>query len=199
MGMNCNANKIMRYAFAKGRRPNSIERTVVETSLPPGGYDFIANLPEDSQPALQQEAKRALHLTGKLETREADVLLLQFKAAPVSLLTQVPPQGVPVVGQNYKDAQTKAFEPPVLTVGEGNFSIVASSTSDLASQLEDWLVIPVVDQTSLTNNFQLNFNWSATAGKEAKGLRQALLDKLDLKLVPTNMPIEMLVIGRAQD
>jgi RNA polymerase sigma factor (sigma-70 family) len=180
MGMNCNAYKIMRYAFAKGSRPHSIGRTVAETSLPPGDYDFIANLPKDCQPALQQEAKRVLHLTGKLETREADVLLLQFKGAPAGVLAHVSPQGVPVVG-------------------EGNLSIVVSSTSDLAGQLEDWLHMPVVDQTSLTNNFQLNFNWSATAGKEAEGLRQALLDKLDLELVPTNMPVEMLMIGRAQD
>jgi uncharacterized protein (TIGR03435 family) len=178
--MNCNAYKIMRYAFAIRSRPHSIGRTVAETNLPPGAYDFIANLPQDSQPALQQEAKRALHLTGKIETREAEVLLLRFKAASAGLLAQVPPQGVP-------------------GVGEGKLSIAVSSTSDLASQLEDWLLMPVVDQTGLTNDFQLNINWNAAAGKEGEGLRQALLDKLDLELVPTNMPVEMLVIGRAQD
>src|SRR5882762_9199117 len=59
-------------------------RTIFQAALPTNNYDFIAKLPKGSKPqnvfaALQQEIKREFGLTGRLETRETDVLLLSVK------------------------------------------------------------------------------------------------------------------------
>jgi uncharacterized protein (TIGR03435 family) len=59
--------------------------------------------------------------------------------------------------------------------------------------------VPVIDQTGLTNQYQFLFAWpqanaSSDAGKQA--ISDALRDQLGLELIPTNMPIEMLVVEK---
>jgi uncharacterized protein (TIGR03435 family) len=67
--------------------------------------------------------------------------------------------------------------------------------------LEADLQIPVVDQTGLTNEYDFSLRWDGPDSRQpdSEGLKQALLDQLGLELVPTNMPIEMLVVTKAAD
>jgi|SRR5581483_4819617 uncharacterized protein (TIGR03435 family) len=74
----------------------------------------------------------------------------------------------------------------------------ASGESALATYLEGVLKIPVIGQTGLTQNFDINPQWNRNEPQH-HGLKQALLDQPGLELVPTNMPIEMLVVEKASN
>ncbi len=75
---------------------------------------------------------------------------------------------------------------------EGTLSVVAGFCEDVSK-------IPVIDQTGLTNNFDVDFKWQPQKGEsEWDGARRAIRDQLGLELVPTNMPIEMLVVEKAK-
>jgi uncharacterized protein (TIGR03435 family) len=59
--------------------------------------------------------------------------------------------------------------------------------------------IPVLDQTGLTNNFDINIKWNALNWRQnPDGLRQAILNELGLELVSSREPIDMLVVEKAK-
>jgi uncharacterized protein (TIGR03435 family) len=69
--------------------------------------------------------------------------------------------------------------------------------SNLAGHLENYLSVPIVDQTSLTGGYDIKLDWQQDGSAAGKAkLRQAVLDQLGLELVATNMPIEMLVVEK---
>jgi uncharacterized protein (TIGR03435 family) len=58
---------------------------------------------------------------------------------------------------------------------------------------------PVVNQTGLTGNYDLQMQWPSRAGESEKNaLVRALSEQLGLELVPTNTLIEMLVVEKAK-
>ena|ERR1700722_15175067 len=67
--------------------------------------------------------------------------------------------------------------------------------SDLASCLEDTIFQrPVIDETGLTDKYDIDIKWTSY---DEDSLKKVLLDQLGLELVPTNMPVEMLVVEKA--
>jgi uncharacterized protein (TIGR03435 family) len=62
--------------------------------------------------------------------------------------------------------------------------------------LEGNLQIPVIDQTGLTQTFDIDLKWNQH-DPQHNTLKQALLDQLGLELVPTTKPVEMLVVEKA--
>ena len=73
--------------------------------------------------------------------------------------------------------------------------------STVASYLEAEMKRPVIDQTGLTNFFDMSLEWKRQRISEEwnnASLKKALYDQLGLELVPTNMPIEMLVVERVK-
>jgi uncharacterized protein (TIGR03435 family) len=83
--------------------------------------------------------------------------------------------------------------------GAGYFSSRSQTLSTLAWFLESHFKTPVIDQTGLTNRYDIDLNWDETDFHHPNldALKLALLDQLGLELVPTNMPIEMLVVEKA--
>ena len=88
----------------------------------------------------------------------------------------------------------------------GYLSFTNEPVSVLADKLENRFRIPVIDQTGLTNHYDFDLTWDEYGQKigdsfpdypNLDGLKQALGDQLGLELVPTNMPIEMLVVEKA--
>lgn len=76
--------------------------------------------------------------------------------------------------------------------------------SALAETLEYRLHIPIIDQTRFTNAFDFDLKWDSALDRPftpngLEGLKEALLDQLGLELVPTNMPINMLVVEAAKN
>ena len=154
--------------------------------LPQEKYDFIANLPKGSSEALAQEVKRKFGFIGKKELMERDVLLLKLS-----------------------NPDAPAFKPNTnLTSGYDNGDAHFNRTIGhliWQNSLEDTLHLPIIDETGLTNRYDYifhnpdwNSSWSTNFNALKQGLKDALSKQLGLELVPTNMPIEMLVVEKTQ-
>ena len=177
LGIGASIKDIVRTTFGK-----SLARTVLSTELPPGKYDFIANLPRGSAEALQKELKRKFGVVGRLETREMDVMLLRVKHG------------------NAPGLKPSATHRNSSLSNNGNrFSCVNLPLTGLVDYLEYYLEIPVVDQTGLASRFDIDLQLNKQEGQQHDPavLKQALLDELGLELVPSYEPVEMLVIEKA--
>jgi uncharacterized protein (TIGR03435 family) len=108
---------------------------------------------------------------------DTDVLLLKIK-------TNNPSGLKPTSG---KDAEQGYFG--------GHYVVVNLKISDWIWFLNKELNQPVFDQTGLTNKYDFDLQWQRDG---PASLKKALLDQLGLELVPTNMPIEMLVVEKVK-
>jgi len=71
--------------------------------------------------------------------------------------------------------------------------------SRITGFLESGSPVPIIDQTGATNHCSIDIKWNDDwRDPEHKVLQQVLLDQLGLELVPTNMPVEMLVVEKAK-
>jgi uncharacterized protein (TIGR03435 family) len=160
----------------------SSARMVFPAGLPEDGYDFIANLPAGSEEALQQEIKNKFELTGKVETRETDVLLLTVKSSHAPGLK-------PVSGRGSSDDRA---------IGPGHCSGPDQSLASIAELLEEYFQVPVLDKTGVATHFDFEVSWDEPEyRRNPDGLKQALLDQLGLELVPARESISMLVVEKS--
>lgn len=159
----------------------SSSRLVLNTQLPGEKYDFIANLPQGSLKALQDEIKRKFALIAHHETRETNVLRLAVKAAGADGLRPSQSQG--------GSARS----------GAGQFSCVNQPISSLIGMLQQSFGMPIVDQTALNGRYDIDLRWDETDFQKPnrEALKQALGDELGLELIPATEPIEMLVVQRS--
>ncbi|HVU07228.1 MAG TPA: TIGR03435 family protein [Verrucomicrobiae bacterium] len=161
------------------------------TPLPKGEFDYMATTSQQPRDSLQAMIRSKYGLVGLRKTRETDVLLLTVRRPNASGL---------------KPNFTGGIE--TSTAKTGSLSRVNGPIRSLAFDLENCLQIPVIDQTGLTGRFNYDLEWDDQlewdndTGRNhisnPEGLKQALLDQLGLELVPTNMPIEMLVVEKAK-
>jgi uncharacterized protein (TIGR03435 family) len=182
MGLGISATNIFGYAYDQ-----SSARTIFPDKLPPGKYDFIANLPSGNKDALQKEIERKFGLVGRRETRDADVLFLKTRNSDASGLK---PADLRRLEHNSTSSSRS---------GAGDFSCRNEQLSNLARFLEGRFEIPVIDQTGLTNHFDIDLKWNEKNWQHPNrdSLKQALFDQLGLELVPSREPIEMLVVEKA--
>ena len=163
-------------------------RAVFSVKLPAGLYDYIACLlggEAANEMALQSAVKRKFGVAGKTETRETDVWVLKVKHP-----------NVPNLKLNQKDGDRgNGFFPDAKT---GKFRGWNEQMPGVAASLEYLANTPIIDETGLTNRFDFDLNCQQTdvENKNWDSVNLAL-DKLGLELVPTNMPIEMLVVEKA--
>jgi uncharacterized protein (TIGR03435 family) len=162
-------------------------RVVFSASLPTNQYDYIACLPYGegaNEKALQAEVKRVFGVVGKIETRDADVWLLKVKHPHA-----------PGLKRNNKDHGNGLFTKPY------GFHGWHEGMSNLAYALEDKAGVPVFDQTRLTDFFGFDLRFDFDLNCTENDLKNhdwdavnVALGKLGLELVPSNMPIKMLVV-----
>jgi len=162
-------------------------RVILPAKLPEARYDFIACLPggEDAnKKALQKEVKRKFGVVGKTETRETDVWLLKVKTP-----------NAPDLKLNKKDGDGgNGFYPD-----SGRFHGWNEAMLGVAAGLEYLANTPVIDETGLTNRFDFDLNCTETDLKNHDWDSVNLaLGKLGLELVPTNRPIDMLVVEKVK-
>jgi uncharacterized protein (TIGR03435 family) len=162
-------------------------RVVFSASLPTNRCDYIACLPYGpgaNEKALQAEVKRVFGVVGKIETRAMDVWLLKVKYPHA-----------PGLKRNNKDHGNGLFTKPY------GFHGWHEGMSMLAYALEDKAGVPIFNQTRLTDffgfdlrfDFDLNCTESDLKNHDWDAVNLAL-GKLGLELVPSNKPIEMLVV-----
>jgi uncharacterized protein (TIGR03435 family) len=158
-------------------------RMVFPGGLPDGRFDFLVTLPDHALEKFQAEITKQFGYTARRETREVDALALKVKnpAAPGLKIS--------AGGINFHPTALPLF-----------IDWPSCPVSNLANQLEVCLKTPVVDETGLNGNYDIKLDWNRRfdpAGNVEK-FRQAVLDQLGLELVPTNMPIQMLVVGKVK-
>ena len=179
MGIGQSLTNIVEAAYGMWRDPT---RVIFSTELPRDRYDFIANLPKDSSETLQRQIEKQFGIVARRETRETDVLLLTVKNPNANGL-KLSPQS---------STTTTIY-------GFGQMSCNNMKSFGLANMLKRYFKIPVIDQTGLTNNYDLSLKWDEDRQHpNPEGLKQALIDQLGLELVPTKQSIEMLVVEKAR-
>jgi uncharacterized protein (TIGR03435 family) len=155
-------------------------------NMPNGYYDYIANLPSGSQQALQTLIKKKFGLVGKYEDRSISVLLLQAASPSALKLTPSAPQPA-------------GNKQPMTPVSNGFAHYKNLSMFKLAEILKSRIQMPVIDQTGLTGNYDMEIpdNPDDSATQTVADTERWLIKSFGLKLVPTNMPIKMLVVEKA--
>ena len=168
-------------------------RLVLPKNFPKGGFDVLITRPrnrnynwqDELRLAMRDEIKRKYGFVARRETQERDMFLLKIRnpgAAGLQKIVQDDP--------NYGSPIQSSIE----GLNSKNFPL-----DGLARQLEGHLQIPVLDQTGLTNHITLDLRWNKLSGETVEDTtKRVVLDQLGLELVPTNMPIEMLVVEKAK-
>jgi uncharacterized protein (TIGR03435 family) len=159
-------------------------RMIFPDGEPKEKYDFIATLPEGNRQALQEELKNKLGLTGHSETKNEDVLLLEMRNPNAPGLHPPVQGGYFYMNMNSNRIRITWANQPISKIDE-----FLQTTSPL----------PIVDETGMTNHCSIDLQWTENIqDPEHTALQNALREQLGLVLVPTNMPIEMLVITKSK-
>ena len=144
--------------------------------LPQGRFDFLVTMP-GALDKFQAEIKKRFGYQAHREIQDADALLLTVR--------------------NPNAPGLKAGDRPSDRKWIINWP--GMSTWNLAKQLEYFTSTPVIDQTGLTGTYNVQMDWlpgSSDAAKEK--LKQAVFEQMGLELIPTNMPIEFLVVEKVK-
>ncbi len=175
LGLAMPASGVFGHAYSISRT-----RIVNPEMLPPDDYDFVVNVDHGFE-ALQAEIKRQFGLKARTVMRETNVLLL----------TLVRPDA-PGLKPASADSPHGGGR-----VGNGRLKLNNTSISGLALQLEHQLETPVLDETGLTNHYDIDFEWNIFA-HNPNSLKKDVLEQLGLELTPASQPIEMLVVAKAR-
>ena len=171
---------LKRLVSAAYRRSGS--RIIVPDGFSQKQFDVLLTFVDRPNERFQEGVEKQLGLAAHRETRETDVLLLRVKDANAPGLHRSPnPQGKPATG-----------------IRRGEIRFINEPLTSLASHLEAYLDIPVLDRTGLSGRFDMDLRWNQAVGNANRdAFQQALQDQLGLELVPSREPIEMLVVERA--
>jgi RNA polymerase sigma factor (sigma-70 family) len=167
------------YVFTNsdGWHPFSRERMILPAGVPQGGYDVMFTLPDHPLGKLQQAVSRTTGFTAQKESCQTDAFLLKVKD-PALLAIHAGKKGSKM---NYKQDNGM--------ISWSNFPM-----SFVVGFLEGAFHKPVLMQPDLSGNYDFTFQWQDPQQKEA-ALNQEL-EEAGLELMPTNMPIEMLVVEK---
>jgi hypothetical protein len=213
LGLGMTTHEMVQIAYGV---PNDLH-TLFATPLPEGRYDFIANLPNGAAEALQSEIKRKLGLVGTWQMVERPVLVLKL-AHPEA-------QGFKPAGSLMRDLNLTIADlsgPLAYATGQAKRTVNArtnnvfcqttyrfNTTPDVFikwNALEDLFKLPIIDETGLTNRYDLATAFVFEIPKEGgfgnpdqAMWRKVLADQLGLELVPARRPVQMLMVEKAKD
>jgi len=163
-----------------------IQQMVLPPNLPSGRFDLLLTLAQNPREALQAEIKKQFGLVGRLETQDTDVLILKT--------SQTAAPGLKI----------SSWPGPQINLGNGHVSLRGykmsdSSGYDLVHLLASMCHQPVVDETGLTNAYNIDLAWNSSLSGDAllQAFRTKLHDQLGLDLVPASRPTQMLVVEKA--
>ncbi len=183
--VNSSIEEIIRYAYGF----TTSARMILPADLPKGQFDYLNSLPSQQRETLRAELKKQFGLIAHTETRDADVLLLKVKD-PEKLKSHLVQDGKP--------GNLGTFR---MSRGEANDAITGFESMQLSELLETIFQKPVLDQSG-SDSF---YEWKSKSemnptakGKSREDKWRIIIDELGLELIPTNMPIEMLVVEKTQ-
>ena len=167
------------YAFTNsdGYQVFSRERMMLPPDAPKSRYDLMFTLPNYPMEKLQQAISRTTGFAARKEIRQTDVCLLNIKD-PARLGLHVSKKGTKM-NHKQENSMWAAFNQPI---------------SDTARFLEGVFHKPVLAPPDLSGRYDFTFQWQDSQLRP-EALKQGL-DKAGLELVPTNTPVEMLVVEK---
>jgi uncharacterized protein (TIGR03435 family) len=212
IGVGYTLEEILQTAYGNHMGLEEPFRTVYLTRIPvKPHYDFVSTLPDSSPRLLQELIKKKFGLAGNWELRNADVVAVRLSNPDAPAFR---PAGNLMHEMNITPTNTEQR----MEYNSGWFgnSVNASNGSILKEtyfnctadyllrhlSLEAVFQLPIVNEIGLTNRYDVTFNYPRLKPNEnwdvyKNAWREALSKQLGLELVPTNMPIEMLVIQKA--
>ncbi len=159
-------------------------RTVFPDSVPEGTYDVMESLPPgQNTPALQEEITKQFGLSAHKEIRETDVLLLQV-SDPAKLRSHLSNGRADAYMTG--DAKTQ------------HYHLKNETPAGLATNLESWFGLPIVDRSGSANRYSFEFQWAnkLTGTKGVAATLREQLGQVGLELVPGQESIEMLMVEK---
>ncbi len=136
-----------------------------------------------SSELLKNELKKRFHLIAHSETRDTDVLLLKVQNP-----------NPPGLKPSRDDNQNSEW------IGETRKITIRNEQLDgFFNFVESRVGLPVLNEAGLKGRYDLQMQWQPEPGESDKhAFVRALRDQLGLELVPTNMPVDMLVVENAK-
>jgi uncharacterized protein (TIGR03435 family) len=155
-------------------------------------YDYLNTLPSGQNEALREAIKKQFGLVAKRTMSPTDVLLLTANN-PAKL----------------NSFRTKGGKFACYGTGRGDIQLRYFTNAPLfllAEQaVESYFEKPCIDLTDASAKYDFSLQWTEPKGLSGAARREALrpvieeqMGQLGLELVPTNMPIEMLVVEKTQ-
>ena len=159
-------------------------RVTLPSDAPKGNYDFLVTVPKDPHERLQAAIGSKLGYRAERETRETDVLVLKVQNPSLPGLTV-----------------STAGRPNVSPKG-GRLLCTHLKLAQIAQGLEQFLPLPVVDQTGLTNFYDFSVAWDMKTQQRimnkstARDALEKILNGWGLGLEPDTASLEMLVVKK---
>lgn len=156
---------------------------------PTNRFDYVATLPRGNAEALQRELKNKLGLVGHREMTNMDVLLLRV------VTPNAPGLKPAIFGKEDCWWKGGGFHASNRPIDSG-----APRFEGFAYVVGDYFGKPVIDQTGLgTQRFSFDLRWKEDKwGSNPDGFKKAMLEKFGFEVVPTNMPMEILVMEKVK-
>ncbi|HLH18508.1 MAG TPA: TIGR03435 family protein [Bryobacteraceae bacterium] len=153
-------------------------------------WSIVAKLPDDTQVDQDDTAMR-LAMQSLLAERYQLALHKESREMSAYALL-VSKSGPKLARSDYNGSSSKG--------GRGKLTCRGISMDRLASLLSSRFDLPVVDQTALPGKFDFTLEWSPDETGDSGGptIFTALQEQLGLKLESRHVPVEILVIDRAE-
>jgi len=181
MRRGCAFTEVLTAAYGVGP-----EQMVLPANLPRGRFDLLLTLPNNSREALRAEIKNQFGLVAHTETRDTDVLVLK------------------VANTNAPGLKISNGRGPNIWTQQGDIKLQGYKMSDPSSYdvvhtMGAYFNVPVIDETGLTDAYDVDFKWNANLSGDAekKDIMRVLREQFGLELVPDRRPMEMLVVEKA--
>ena len=193
MAINASIESLLVAAYSFVR-----ERTVFPDGLPQEHFDLMVTIATNRPELLvQEEIKRQFGLVAHREIRETNVLVLKLHHTNAPNL-QISKGGRLLVDNWYSNN---------LNSWTTSWTVSNQTFTGYAHLLEQYVGKPIANSVDLTGKYNFHLQWEYSVLKAdhwdaaddalyQKSNRWALRDQLGLDLVPTNMPIEMLVVEK---
>lgn len=180
VGVNMNFNILMSVAY--GEKP---ARIGLPTDAPTNSFDFLVTAPGDPLQHLQTAIRQNLGYVAHTETNITPVLALKIANPELPGLKPTPD-----------------YERQGMSFQNGRIYFTHMHLIDVAGGLEQIFKVPLVDETGLTNFYDLSLPWGVQMQRQMqdgtldKNIGEKIVGEWGLKLVPESLPVGTLVVEK---